>query len=203
MLTTSDGWRRVIFPSSSPHRPSTCCKYCNLTDFCGIVKPNWLHDANFLGNTTVDGRICNHWQKQGGESNNWYAEVGTDMPCMYWEGCVRRARGTCSAVVFPFSFSSSLVTVFYSLLLPLSFIPIAPPRPLLCSYPQLPSSNYWRFDDPQAMSRNPIPSSVFAIPENCEDMCQTTRMPYSERLQLRADMERERTATASGGGAAD
>lgn len=60
------------------------------------------------------------------------------------------------------------------------------------SYPQLPSSNYWRFNNPAAISRNPIPSYIFAIPEQCDDMCQTTHLTYAERLQMRADLEMQK-----------
>ena len=115
LLASPDGWRRVYFPSHHgaaggaaapgaegaegaegagppPPRSPSCCKYCNLTDYCGIVAPDWLRrgGATFMGNVSMGGRTCNHWQKQGGESNNWYAEVGTDLPCEYWEGCVCR-----------------------------------------------------------------------------------------------------------------
>lgn len=170
LLATPDGWRRVFFPSpraadgaagaggaaaaAAPpdNNGVSCCKYCNLTDYCGIVQPDWLRrgGAVYLGNATIGGRVCAHWQKQGGESNNWYAEVGTDLPCEYWEG-----------------------------------------------YPELPSSNYWRFNNPAAINRKPIPPSIFAIPEQCESMCQTTHMTYAERLQARVDLELRKRAAAA------
>ena len=65
--------------------------------------------------------------------------------------------------------------------------PSSPPRHR--SYPELPSSNYWRFNDPAAINRDPIPSSIFAIPDECDAMCQTTHLTYAERLQMRADLE--------------
>jgi hypothetical protein len=69
----------------------------------------------------------------------------------------------------------------------LSRPPSSPPRHR--SYPELPSSNYWRFNNPAAINRDPIPSSIFAIPDECDAMCQTTHLTYAERLQMRADLE--------------
>ena len=62
LLATPDGWRRVIFPGGNGQRPS-CCKFCNITDYCGIVAPDWLRrgSAQFLGNVTFGSRVCNHW----------------------------------------------------------------------------------------------------------------------------------------------
>ena len=113
------------------------------------MAPDWLRrgGAVYLGNASFGGRVCNHWMKQGGESNHWYSEVGTDLPCEYWEG-----------------------------------------------YPQLPSSNYWRFTDVEAINRDPIPAAVFAIPGDCNDMCQTTHLTLEQRLAARAELARAAAA---------
>ena len=77
--------------------------------------------------------------------------------------------------------------------------PLAPPPSPFPrrSYPELPSSNYWRFNNPAAINRDPIPPAIFAIPAQCEDMCQTTHLTYAERLQARADLELRKRAAAA------
>ena len=80
------------------------------------------------------------------------------------------------------------------------------PRAAACSaprsYPELPSSNYWRFNNPAAINRDPIPPAIFAIPAQCENMCQTTHLTYAERLQARADLELRKRAAAAAAAAA-
>ena len=227
LLATPDGWRRVFFPSpragggsgddagaaaaaaaaAAPSSGVSCCKYCNLTDYCGIVQPDWLRRGKsvYLGNATIGGRVCAHWQKQGGESNNWYAEVGTDLPCEYWEGCVGWMTDCCRTLPPPrgrvFLRAAAAAGPHLSAAPARPFHPPAPfrrrRRLSRRSYPELPSSNYWRFNNPAAINRDPIPPAIFAIPAQCENMCQTTHLTYAERLQARADLELRKRAAAA------
>ena len=82
LLATSDGWRRVLFP-----RSGQCCKFCNTTQECGIVRPDWLQDnATYQGRKEVAGMTCDGWMKRGGEENYWWAQVDTQQPALYYEG---------------------------------------------------------------------------------------------------------------------
>jgi len=83
LLASVDGWRYVIYPESN-----LCCKFCNVSDYCGIISPNWLKNgSNYVGKEVIDGYSCEGWEKTGGEENYFY--VTTDeqqIPCQYWEG---------------------------------------------------------------------------------------------------------------------
>lgn len=82
LLASVDGWRRIIFPSSGE-----CCKYCNTSDYCGIVSPDWLQkNSTFVGSLTIGGKVCDGWLKEGGEKNFYYAERNSGQPCEYYEG---------------------------------------------------------------------------------------------------------------------
>ena len=69
LLAANDTWRYVIFPSGPT--PS-CCKYCNVSQYCGIVKPDWLQDnSTYVGRQNISGLTCDGWKKDGGEENYW------------------------------------------------------------------------------------------------------------------------------------
>jgi hypothetical protein len=81
LLAAADGWRYVIFPETQ-----SCCRACNVSDYCGIVRPDWLQtNATYQGPQTIDGATCYGWMKQGGEQNYWYA-TASGQPCLYFEG---------------------------------------------------------------------------------------------------------------------
>lgn len=81
LLASEDTWRYVIFPQSA-----SCCRYCNTTEYCGIIKPTWLQtNATYEGTAVVSGQTCNWWAKQGGESNNALF-LPSGQPCAYYEG---------------------------------------------------------------------------------------------------------------------
>jgi len=134
LLASVDTWRYIIFPESQ-----FCCRACSTSDYCGIVRPDWLQEnATYVDRQVIDGLTCDGWVKVGGEQNFYYSEINTQQPCLYYEG-----------------------------------------------YPVLPkTSNYWRFNSGN-FSRDPIPSSVFAIPSwGCNKMCPQSLLSYEERLQL-------------------
>lgn len=48
----------------------------------GILRPNWLDGAKYLGQKYVDGFLCNVWEKL--DFNWYYEDVVTKKP-VYWE----------------------------------------------------------------------------------------------------------------------
>ena len=43
-----------------------CCKYCNTTQFCGIVRPDWLQEnSTYQGQLNISGMLCDGWMKEG------------------------------------------------------------------------------------------------------------------------------------------
>eukprot|EP01060_Flectonema_neradi_P003888 TRINITY_DN12537_c0_g1_i1.p1 TRINITY_DN12537_c0_g1~~TRINITY_DN12537_c0_g1_i1.p1 ORF type:complete len:210 (+),score=42.69 TRINITY_DN12537_c0_g1_i1:58-687(+) len=82
MIVAKDGWRYIQFPEES-----SCCKYCNVSSGCGIIKKDWLKGAAYQGQKTIQGRLCNGWMQQGGEKNYYYATADAAQdPCEYYEG---------------------------------------------------------------------------------------------------------------------
>jgi hypothetical protein len=134
LLASTDTWRYVIYPESK-----FCCRFCNTTEYCGIIAPTWLQEnATYQGQRTIGGKLCNGWMKQGGESNYaFFTADSLQQPCQYYEG-----------------------------------------------YPSFDiGSNYWNFTM-SAFSTAPIPSATFAVPTGmgCENMCQSSEIPYEERI---------------------
>eukprot|EP01064_Diplonema_japonicum_P032900 TRINITY_DN6318_c0_g1_i1.p2 TRINITY_DN6318_c0_g1~~TRINITY_DN6318_c0_g1_i1.p2 ORF type:complete len:210 (+),score=58.91 TRINITY_DN6318_c0_g1_i1:38-667(+) len=86
-----DGWRYLYFPAD---KEASCCKYCNKTEGCGIIKKNWLDGATYQGQLTIEGHVCNGWLKMGGEQNFYYATAdAAQQPCLYYEGYPTLQRG--------------------------------------------------------------------------------------------------------------
>jgi hypothetical protein len=82
LLASSDGWRYIIYPKTN-----TCCRACNITNYCGIVRPDWLQqNATYEGTKEIGGRTCVGYMKVGGEQNFWWAEANTSRPCLFEEG---------------------------------------------------------------------------------------------------------------------
>jgi hypothetical protein len=78
LLASTDGWRRVIFPESG-----LCCKFCNVSQFCGIVAPDWLQkESTYQGQKQIEGMTCDGWLKVGGEQNFYYADAASQQPCV-------------------------------------------------------------------------------------------------------------------------
>jgi len=78
LLASSDTWRYIIFPATGE-----CCRACNTTDYCGIVRPDWLQEnSTYVGRSTIAGLTCDGWMKEGGEQNFYFADVDTQQPCL-------------------------------------------------------------------------------------------------------------------------
>ena len=65
----SGGNRFLYFPQKN-----YCCNCCNDEHGCGILKPDWLSGATFLGlETDADGTVLEKWDKPGMQSNYYYS----------------------------------------------------------------------------------------------------------------------------------
>lgn len=83
LLASNDTWRYVIFPTSTP---PVCCRYCNTSEYCGIISPNWLkQNSTYQGTRQFGSQTCYGWMKEGGEQN-YYWVTADDVPCQYYEG---------------------------------------------------------------------------------------------------------------------
>ncbi len=70
MIYATDGWNYVQLP-----KENFCCK---CTDKWGMLRYDWLQDAQFLGYDSINGVRVQHWGKQGDPRNayginNYYA----------------------------------------------------------------------------------------------------------------------------------
>jgi len=83
-----NGYRYLIFPEL-PY----CCMCCTDADGCGVVMPDWLNNATYLGQVDLNGTTCDKWQKDGLQTNYWY-QTEAGVPCeldevpndyIYWE----------------------------------------------------------------------------------------------------------------------
>jgi hypothetical protein len=62
----SGGRKYVYYPEHDE-----CCYCCGDLDGCGLIKPNWLDNAQYLGKITYDGKLAYKWNQQGIGSNIW------------------------------------------------------------------------------------------------------------------------------------
>lgn len=83
LLEAPDGWRYVIYPGDK-----FCCRACNVTDYCGVISPDWLQEgATYQGQKIINGALCEGWMKKGGEENYFWVLVSNpNVPCQYYEG---------------------------------------------------------------------------------------------------------------------
>lgn len=54
------GQRYIIFPNKKQ-----CCICCDAAHGCGILKPDWLSGAEYLGEESFDGKPFEKWSKDG------------------------------------------------------------------------------------------------------------------------------------------
>jgi hypothetical protein len=62
-----DGKRWIVFPQKSQ-----CCYCCGSEKGCGILKPDWLAGAEYLGEETIEGVKFNKWNKGTDNAYNYY-----------------------------------------------------------------------------------------------------------------------------------
>lgn len=67
-----DGKRYLDFPNKK-----YCCYCCNSTNGCGILLPNWLSTATYMGQEKLyDGVSYEKWDMKGLQDNYYYNQIG-------------------------------------------------------------------------------------------------------------------------------
>lgn len=87
-LLNRDGWRYILQPMQL-----RCCKCCNVSSGCGILKPDWLVSSKATFNSTVSNFTNGAWtgpanifQTQGVVQENFYVERASDhVPLQIYE----------------------------------------------------------------------------------------------------------------------
>ena len=63
----SEGIRYIHYPEYND-----CCACCDAAHGCGILKPDWLSGAEFIGEVNFEGHAAFKWDKAGLQSNFYY-----------------------------------------------------------------------------------------------------------------------------------
>mmetsp|Transcript_42777 Transcript_42777/g.50154 ORF Transcript_42777/g.50154 Transcript_42777/m.50154 type:complete len:130 (-) Transcript_42777:53-442(-) len=58
------GNRYIYYPETED-----CCYCCNSANGCGMLKPDWMQTAEFLGEINFDGVLAYKWNMKGVEDN--------------------------------------------------------------------------------------------------------------------------------------
>ena len=66
------GDRYIDYPDSDE-----CCYCCSADHGCGVLKNDWMSDADYLGMETMDDVNTYKWNKPGLQAN-WYYETVAD-----------------------------------------------------------------------------------------------------------------------------
>lgn len=72
---TVDGFRYLVFPTMK-----NCCMCCTTEQGCGILTPNWLSNATFIGYNTTDSVKYQVWDKKGFQHNYYWQVDATQVP---------------------------------------------------------------------------------------------------------------------------
>jgi len=59
-----------------------CCACCTSADGCGLVTPNWLNNATYVGQTTLDGVTVDEWSIKGLQQNLYYELPSSRTPVL-------------------------------------------------------------------------------------------------------------------------
>jgi len=57
-----------------------CCKCCSVQDGCGMLKPTWLQNATYDGQTTLNKTSVDGWSVKGIQTNYYYELPETRIP---------------------------------------------------------------------------------------------------------------------------
>lgn len=75
---------------------------CRVMHFeVGILRPNWLDEANYTGQKLKDGFVCNVWEKV--DFLSYYEDVETKRP-VYWRFYTGKKKQYFTTILFKFSF---------------------------------------------------------------------------------------------------
>eukprot|EP01004_Peranema_trichophorum_P008727 NODE_7477_length_774_cov_72.155146_g6866_i0.p1 GENE.NODE_7477_length_774_cov_72.155146_g6866_i0~~NODE_7477_length_774_cov_72.155146_g6866_i0.p1 ORF type:complete len:214 (+),score=30.68 NODE_7477_length_774_cov_72.155146_g6866_i0:51-692(+) len=66
----------VWFPDSA-----TCCHW---SSGAGMIRPDWMLDGKYIGDNTIEGKLCHGWLKYGASDNHFYA-ADDSTPCLFYE----------------------------------------------------------------------------------------------------------------------
>ena len=67
------GARYLYYPETDE-----CCLCCTDADGCGVVMPDWLHNATFSGEMEHNGDQTYKWDQKGMQDNFYYETVAED-----------------------------------------------------------------------------------------------------------------------------
>ncbi|CAF1176046.1 unnamed protein product [Rotaria sordida] len=70
-----NGLRYLVFP-----KLNSCCMCCTAEDGCGMLKPDWLSDATFIGYNTTTPVKYQVWDKKGLQDNFYWQVDATQIP---------------------------------------------------------------------------------------------------------------------------
>ena len=70
---TANDKRYFIFPARKQ-----CCLCCTSAQGCGILKQDWLKDAEYVGTEKLVDTIYDKWMKKGLGPNWWWATADTN-----------------------------------------------------------------------------------------------------------------------------
>ena len=68
-----NGDRYIYYPEKSE-----CCYCCSADHGCGILKPNWMDTATYLGLDSFDGVPAHKWYNPGLQHNYYYETVADE-----------------------------------------------------------------------------------------------------------------------------
>ncbi|CAF3142103.1 unnamed protein product [Rotaria socialis] len=70
-----NGLRYLVFPSLK-----SCCMCCTSESGCGVLSPNWLSNATFVGYNTTSTEKYQVWNKKGLQNNFYWQVDSTQVP---------------------------------------------------------------------------------------------------------------------------
>ena len=62
-----DGDRYIHYPETDE-----CCYCCSAAYGCGVLSPNWMTDAAYVGTATINGVETFQWNKAGLQDNFYF-----------------------------------------------------------------------------------------------------------------------------------
>jgi hypothetical protein len=75
-----DGFRYLVFPTIK-----NCCMCCTTEEGCGILRPDWLLNATFIGYNTTESVKYQIWDKKGFQDNYYWQVDATQVPYIIYQ----------------------------------------------------------------------------------------------------------------------
>ena len=70
-----NGTRYLDYPAKD-----TCCDCCSAAQGCGVLRPDWLNNATFVGHEVRHGVNATKWDKKGLQSNFYWERTSDRRP---------------------------------------------------------------------------------------------------------------------------